>query len=127
MSNFFFFFFIVNTGENAPLRRSPSEQMGEFTDSQMLKLEKSLWAVSRGQAQKLRCAPRAVSQAGFNTPQKPDRILPVPWKRGQNEVFLILKMRLHSAPTSPPCLPIVHLMSHLTFTLAELVGGDMPL
>lgn len=47
----FFFFFFVNTCENALPRRSPNEQMGEFTDSQMLEMEKSLLIVSKGQAQ----------------------------------------------------------------------------
>lgn len=44
--------FFVNTCENALLRRSPNEQMGEFADSQTLKLEKSLLTISKGQAQK---------------------------------------------------------------------------
>lgn len=46
------FFFFVNTCKNALLRRSPNEQMGEFADSQMLELEKSLLRISKGQFQK---------------------------------------------------------------------------
>lgn len=44
-------FFFVNTCKNTLPRRSPNEQMGEFADSQMLEMEKSLLIVSKGQAQ----------------------------------------------------------------------------
>lgn len=49
---FFLIFFFVNTCKNALLRRSPNEQMGEFADSQMRELEKSLLRISKGQFQK---------------------------------------------------------------------------
>lgn len=84
--------FFVNTCKNALLRRSPSEQMGEFADSQTLELEKSLVTVSKGQAQKPRPRSSPHSQPQLNL---------AVWRPGQAKLFSLLKMMLLPLLSAP--------------------------
>ena len=116
--------FFVNTCENAPLRRSPNEQMGRvrrLADAEVGNVPAD--SLQRTSPETPANPPPLWARLGYTPSWKPHD--PVLWEPRRTKIFWFLKMRLlplPSAPTSPP-LSIFHWMLHLWWW----VRGDIPL